>query len=313
MVYQPGGAVPIARGPNGEVVRPWEAEKGVSYTCPGCGERVVLRRGDRRRAHFAHRRGSCAPDSVLHRDAKARIVEVVTEWKAGRGPRPSVSRPCPRYGCDGGIVQDLPDDVTHAESEVRLVSGFIGDVVLFRGSEPAVVIEVFATSAVGREKARGLRLPWVELAAVDVLDRPYWWVALQDGLRPFSCPLCSERRVETSAELREIREQAEDLARRTDIEVSSNRDYHPVPHRCWRCSSEMVVYAWAGGGSYTTKAPPTPIPGSVQRRWTDGAGDYWANCCPYCSVVQGDYHLASGNPEYAQVLERLEELYGRGS
>ena len=102
-----------------------------------------------------------------------------------------------------------------------------------------------------------------------------------------------------AAELRQIRERAEALARRVGLEVATGDDYQP--HRCWRCSAEMIVYAWPGGGWHDTAQPPVPVPSSVMRRWTEGAGDYWANCCPRCSAVQGDHFLGTGNATYAWV------------
>lgn len=315
MVHRRGTPiVPFARGEGGRLVYPHEAGSGAEYSCPACGEAVLLRAGSKRRAHFAHRGASCAPDSSLHRSAKTLVAEVVRAWKSGVGPRPSISRPCPRSSCDGGIVQDLPEDVTDAVIEARLGSGHVGDVVLLRGSEPAVVIEILATSPVGAEKAGRLELPWVELGAEDLLERPYWWVALQDGLRPFTCPSCEQRDASRAEELADVRRRAEEVARRVGARVASNLEYHPAPHVCWRCSTEMIVYAWPGSGRHTRSRPPEPIPGSVQERWTDGAGHYWANCCPTCSAVQGDYHLGAHNPEYARVREtlRLRSIWRSG-
>jgi predicted RNA-binding Zn-ribbon protein involved in translation (DUF1610 family) len=310
MHHRAAGAVPVARSPSGELVRPDEAESGMAYTCPGCGEAVLLRRGERRRAHFAHRRASCAPDSTLHRAAKAKVVEVVEAWRSGDGPRPCISRPCARVACGGGIVQDLPDDVTAARSEVRLASGLVGDVVLYRGPEPAVAVEILVTSRVTAERAARFGLPWVELDAREVLERPYWWVAVRDGLRPFSCPTCEASEGERRAEVDAIRGRAERLAQRAGLEVSTSPAYHPVSHRCWRCGSEIVVYVWRGGGRHSPEHPPEPIPATVRYRVTEGAGNYWANCCPACSAVQGDYYLAEGNTEYAVVQDAVEDPYG---
>jgi hypothetical protein len=295
----------VARGPDGTLVRAQDAERDGEYRCPGCGGLVVLRRGTRRRAHFAHRDESCAPDSALHRAGKARIVGVIRDWKAGVGPPPSIARPCPRFGCEGGVVQDIPGDVTHAKSEVRLPSGLVGDVVLYREAEPAVVIELLVKSRVSPEKAARFRLPWVELLAAEVLDRPYWWVAVQDGLRPFICPACSRGDAERVAELERIREKAGELASEMGLEVSPNPLYHPVPHVCWRCAADIVVYAWPGSGFHSVERPPDPIPASVRHCATEGAGDYWANCCTRCSAVQGDYHLGAGNADYGVVREIL--------
>ena len=94
-----------------------------------------------------------------------------TPRRARPGGRERLDRKCERrYGCDGGIVQDVPHDITHAAAEVRLEDGSIADVVLFRGTDAAVAVEILVTHAVGSQKAERLSVPWMELLAVDVLD-----------------------------------------------------------------------------------------------------------------------------------------------
>ena len=297
-------AVPVAVSSDGSYVRPHDAVPSQAYRCAGCGADVVLRRGEVRRPHFAHRGGEgCSSESTLHRAAKAELLRVVEEWKSGTGPRPCVSRPCPRFGCDGGVVQDIPDDITHAAAEVRLRGGVVADVVLYRGEKPAAVIEVLATSRVGDEKARRFTSPWVELRAEDVLDRPYWWVAVQDGLQPFTCPSCVKRVEAQNVELRDISGRALRLAELQQFALPPSPPYHYVPHACWRCGSEMLAYLWPGGSDHSPVRPPDPIPETVQHRVTEGAGNYWANCCPRCSAVQGDYYLVRDNVDFARVRE----------
>lgn len=301
-------AVPVAFSGEGTLVRPADAEAGTRYRCPGCSAELVLRRGGRRRPHFAHRGGDgCSAESALHRAAKHRILQVVGAWKDGTGPRPSVARPCPVRGCDGGVVQDLPDDVTHAVLETRLADGTVADVVLFRGSTPAAAIEVVVSHRVGRAKAARLSVPWMELRAGDVLERPYWWVAVQDGLQPFACPTCARAVERAERELREVRGRAARIAERLGVALAPSPPYRSVPHVCWRCGSEMVAFLWPGGGAHGATRPPDPIPATVRHRVTDG-GDDWANCCPACSAVQGDYHLARDNGEYLRVRELSLEL-----
>lgn len=303
-------AVPVAFSGDGSLVRPSEAQDGQRYRCPGCGAEVVLRRGELRRAHFAHRGGAgCSSESTLHRAAKHQVLRVIEEWKDGVGPRPCVSRPCPRYTCEGGIVQDVPDDVTHAAAEVRLDDGSIADIVLFRGRTPAVAIEILATHRVGHEKASRMTVPWMELLAEEVLDRPYWWVAVQDGLQPFACPTCTRRDETDARALREIQDRSLPIAERLGLSLPPSPPYNYVGHCCWRCRSEMVAFQWPGGGAHGARRPPAPIPSSVQLRATDG-GDYWANCCPSCSAVQGDYYLARDNADYMLVRELSQDIYG---
>lgn len=299
-------AVPVALAEDGSLVRPVDADPGTAYRCPGCGSELILRKGELRRTHFAHRRSDgCSPESALHRAAKHRIVQVVDEWIGGGGPPPCISRPCPAFSCDGGIVQDVPDDVTGVGVEVRLADGTIGDVVLYRGNEPCAVIEIAVTHRVDREKALRLGVPWFEVDAQEVLGRPYWWVAVQDGLEPFTCPACARRAEAEYAEIRDAEARARAVADRLDLGLPPSPPYRFVAHECWRCGSEMVVFSWPGGGGHSARRPPDPIPRSVRHRVTDGGGNYWANCCPRCSAVQGDYYLARDNRDYARVRETL--------
>ncbi len=303
-------AVPVAFSADGSLVRPHQAREGRHYRCPGCDAKVVLRSGKLRRPHFAHGGGDgCSTESTLHRAAKHQILQVIEEWKDGAGPQPCMSRPCPRYGCDGGIVQDVPHDITHAAAEVRLEDGSIADVVLFRGTDAAVAIEILVTHAVGSQKVERLSVPWMELLAVDVLDRPYWWSLSQDGLQPFVCPACAKRYESATRALSEIQGRTLAIAKRLGLRLPASPPYYSVAHDCWRCGSGMVAFVWPGGGGHGDRRPPAPIPASVQHRATD-AGDYWANCCPSCSAVQGDHYLSHDNADYVSALALSQEVAG---
>lgn len=300
-------AIPVAFTADGQVVRPGDAGPGREYRCPGCGTDVVLRRGEVRRPHFAHRHGeACSAEGTLHRAAKALVIQVVRDWKDRGGPRPCVSRTCPRHGCDGGVTQDLPDDISHVASEVRLPDGSVADVVLFRGDAHAAAVEIRATHSVDPEKARRMAIPWVELDAAELLERPYWWTAVQDGLQPFRCFACAERAEQRADAVAEIQARAVEVAQRTGTTLPPSPPYYYAPHACWRCGSEMVVYLWPGSGTHSPRTPPEPIPPAVQHRMTDYWGDYWANCCPRCSVVQGDHHLRTQNAAYARIMTSVD-------
>jgi hypothetical protein len=205
------------------------------------------------------------------------------------------------------VVQDIPDNITHAAAEVR-IDGSVGDVVLYRGETPAAVVEVLATSRVSYEKANRFTVPWLELRAEDVLERPYWWVAVQDGLHPFTCPACAARTEERLAGLWDVQTRARLVAERQALPLPPSPPYFYVPHNCWRCGIEMVAFLWPGAG-HSPRRPPDPIPPTVQHRVTEGAGDYWANCCPRCSIVQGDYYLERDNPDFAMVRELPDDIY----
>lgn len=43
---------------------------------------------------------------------------------------------------------------------------------------------------------------------------------------------------------------------------------------------------------WTVKRPPEPIPPTVKFAYTRTTGArYWANTCPHCQAVQGDWNL----------------------
>lgn len=303
-------AVPVAYDASGALVLPDDATPGRSFRCPGCGASVVLRRGRHRRPHFAHRGGEgCSTESVLHRAAKHRLHEALRAWLGGQGPRPCVARACPSVSCDGGIVQDLPDDVTDVAEEVRLPDGSIADLVLYRGESPVAAVEIVVTNRVSEEKSARLEIPWMALLAEEVMERPYWWVVAQDGLRPFRCPACSRRSAHRAAELDAVTARARVLAAEEGWSLPPSPPYRFVSHRCWRCSSPMVVFIWPGGGGHSRQRPPDPIPASLRHRVTEGWGDYWANCCPRCAAVQGDHYLPRDNRDYALVREVTRREY----
>lgn len=162
---------------------------------------------------------------------------------------------------------------------------------------------------VSERKADRLEIPWMALLAEDVMERPYWWVAAQDGLRPFRCPACSRRDARRSGELNAVTARARLLAAQEGWPLPPSPPYRFVSHHCWRCSSAMVVFLWPGGGGHSRQRPPEPIPASLRHRVTDGWGDYWANCCPRCSAVQGDYYLPRDNRDYAMVRELTRHEY----
>jgi hypothetical protein len=98
--------------------------------------------------------------------------------------------------------------------------------------------------------------------------------------------------------------------RRLGVALSKNPVYRAVAHVCWRCGAEMLACTWPGSGPRSTKRPPEPRPATVEHCVTDGAGNYWANCCSCCSAVQGDAYLERDNPDFALVRELYHDVYG---
>lgn len=72
-----GFSVPYASS-YGELVSAFDATKGFDYFCPACESPLVLRKGDKRKAHFAHKpNGNCSGEAALHKIAKKLIGDLI--------------------------------------------------------------------------------------------------------------------------------------------------------------------------------------------------------------------------------------------
>ena len=59
----------------------------------------------------------------------------------------------------------------------------------------------------------------------------------------------------------------------------------------WKCEATIPVFQ-SGGGKRSQKSPPTPRPRTVQLRYSKTVGaKYWANTCPKCKSIRGDWFL----------------------
>lgn len=180
--------VPWAMDASGVLRSAAHAGEGV-HRCIECFSPLGLRRGAQRRAHFAHHGSSstCSQESVIHKLAKALIVQMVRQWRDG-GPRPGIRRSC--TGCGLTIVSNVPDRVIDAEPEHRLASGRVVDVALLGELGIVCAVEVLHTHAVDEAKAAAMDLPWLEVRAHDVLTDPFVLVPVQHALRPYMCGPC---------------------------------------------------------------------------------------------------------------------------
>jgi hypothetical protein len=290
--------IPLALDAAGDLVRPACGEKGNEYRCPQCLVTVVLRKGEVRRPHFAHVVGTvgtpCSPESVAHKTAKMLIAQVVRSSRAG-GPAPEVIRRCPR--CHGPHRQRIPESVHSAIVERPLDTGAVPDVMLLGPDGRALaVIEILATHAVDEAKKPKLTVPWIELSADHVLDDPLVWVPVQDHLNAFrQCAACNAR----------------------DAALGARYDangYLAKPYACYRCRASMSVYTWRGKSLWDEEQPPSPIPPTIQYRYSKTAeGKYWVNVCPSCRAIQGDWHLRHPDGGHSSDTNQTTTWSGSGS
>lgn len=247
--------VPLGVAADGGLVRPEAATKGQPYGCPGCGDPLVFRAGEVRARHFAHRAtGICTSETVLHATAKRLVAESVALWRAGRRESLVTVRRC--ANCERSFNRPIPASVTHAAVERRLASGRVVDVALL-GADDGVIgaVEVFVAHAVDETKAVDLgSLPWVEVAAEQIVNTPFHWGVIAGGSEALAvCPDC------VGAKARRWRRLLE-LAVEFAVEIPS-RPYWSEPYTCPGCGEDTIITTWSGQSMLRKSSrPPDPWP-----------------------------------------------------
>jgi hypothetical protein len=130
--------------------------------CPGCGTRLVARKGDKKDHHFGHygtedgRPCQTAPETALHKFAKevlARRLELeLPPLVVGEGPSTWVGYPGGAYGFDAALL------------EGRL-GGIVPDVIVRKG-ERHLLVEFLVTHAC--DEAKIARIVAMDVAAIEI-------------------------------------------------------------------------------------------------------------------------------------------------
>ena len=128
---------------NGELVHASQAERGLACgcICIGCGDRLIAKRGQKTRPHFAHYTGArhCDGESLLHRLGKQLLAQRIEVAVATRQPV-TVLWECRR--CGRKHEADLVREATMVEVEhaTRTAESVIRPDVTVFGVESILVV-----------------------------------------------------------------------------------------------------------------------------------------------------------------------------
>jgi ribosomal protein S27E len=167
---------------------PADRRRRAPFTCLGCGEPLVPHLGAIRVHHFAHPPGSAcpltAPETVLHQEAKERLLALCAEAFAG-SRAVSLSVRCPR--CRRPVARDLASLGDRARPEGALCSpsgatgarpGVRADVLVSARGRPSLALEVRVTHALGPEKEAALAAAGIPAVEIDARTA---WLTEQAG------------------------------------------------------------------------------------------------------------------------------------
>lgn len=277
--------VPFAIDKNEQLCSPETADADNCYFCPSCRNSVIFRNGKIRKPHFAHKATKiCNQETIIHKSAKLLVQKVIQEWKKGKAESPLLKRRCDT--CLSYVYQPLPEKVEHACVEYKFSNNIIADVALIAGGIPQAAVEIRVTHAVDETKIRKMTIPFVELDGYQIIEEPFVWKPLLDNFNPLTCNKCKEGYLK-------FRIQAEQVAKATNLQLPTIY-YRYGLHNCWKCRRRILVFGWTALGIHHHSIPENNPPRTIQYRYSKTARcKYWANTCPYCQSVQGNFFLYS--------------------
>lgn len=283
--------VPYGLHPLGYMVRAEEAERDVQYLCPGCEEPLVFRAGEYKVKHFSHKANTqCTGESIIHKTAKLLIVQTINNQADPQKRRPiKIQTTC--VCCNSEAIKSLPYDMFTSVYEEKSIGGYICDVVAQKNNEDILAIEILFSHHVDENKAKKLKIRWVELSAESVLLNPHYWQPTQYKLRPALCEKCENHIVKLNEIIAKFNHEPCPAAIYKD---PTKGEYLAEIEKCFSCKQEIPVYWW-DGVPFCQNKPPEPKPRTINFKFSKTyQGLYWANTCPNCNATQGDNFLFLG-------------------
>lgn len=278
--------IPLAFDENARVVRPEGASKDSKYFCPSCGDLLVLKKGEIKQAHFSHKAtDTCSQETVIHKLATSLIVQVINDWKEGKGETPTVNRKC--LECGAYTAQKIPQKVDGVIEERKLDSGYVADVAILENENVVAAIEVRVHHAVDGEKKTNIGIPFIEVLGEDVIEQPLRWKPITDRFNKFKCKNCQEAIAAYKSKIQAI-------SQKTQVPIPETF-FRTAYNDCWKCGEEILIFVWPNDSMHSHKFPnEIERPRTIQFRYSKMAGTkYWANTCLYCNSIQGDFFLYS--------------------
>lgn len=279
--------VPFGVAPDGGLVDVASADKRVIYRCPACDDRLILRDGEIRVKNFAHRADTqCSAESIWHKTAKRLLVNAIQLNARGEGARITLNCECD--SCHSIDTVNIPPRYFSDAIEEHPVDDYKCDVVGFRADVEALAIEVLYTNPMSSEKRQRLRLPWIELSAIAVVEAACHWIPLTARLDNHKCRSC----VAASKTVTEVADQF-GIERALYSVDHNNRTakYVADAETCFKCKQRVPVFWWRGV-PFCQTPPPEPRPKTIKYKHSKQyGGSYWANTCANCGMLQGDNHL----------------------
>lgn len=276
----------IAMSPAGQLINADDAEKGIDYSCPLCKNPFTLRKGKKKRPHFAHKNLSpnCNPETALHYSFKNLLAQKIQEHLNNKEPLKIkwLCTECHEYH-SGNLIKKA----VQIKTEYDLGTCRPDIALLGQNNEPVAVIEVIVTHAPEQqaldfyEQNKIAVVPFTLKSDedIDLLNRSILETDKLDLCTNPKCSTCGNR-----------------MARKSFLIVDGE---------CWKCSASMKVGCLLDKNSYiqgyveTIDFAPSDIGFATEQgcylksHYSRTARErYVANTCRSCGAFIGEHYLS---------------------
>lgn len=167
-------------GVSGKYVLPENACKSAHYICPDCKNEVIVRKGDIRRPHFAHK-ASTTPCSYFDHPNESQQHKICKLLVAAYLERSNILTMF--YTCSGNAAPHVSnEDIILCKGdeiviEYRDPTGkYIADLAIVNDGKPRIIFEIYHTH---KTLTTDRPEPWYEIHAYDILNNVKTDVASQ--------------------------------------------------------------------------------------------------------------------------------------
>ncbi|MBV5310240.1 competence protein CoiA family protein [Chromatium okenii] len=264
----------IGRTSVGQLIKAVDAEKGISYTCPACSQVLILRKGTRKRPHFAHKTLSpnCTPETALHYVFKILLFSKIQKHFDQQLPL-EMQWDCP--ACGGVHTGNLLKKAVKVVLEHNLGTCQPDIALLNEFNCTVAVIEVVVThapeqTALDYYKNNHIAVVSYKLKSDEDFNRLDAPILKPDSVDVCKNPKCSK---------------CENYMSKKHLLI--------IDGNCWKCQAPMKVAAlYEGNFSLSDIQLATQYGVLMKLHYSRTLGmKYVANTCRKCGAFIGDHYL----------------------
>ena len=273
---------------SGQLVKALDAQKGLPYSCPVCEQVFILRKGTKKRPHFAHKTltPNCTPETALHYGFKTLLCKRIQEFIDLSLPL-NLQWNCST--CGGSHTGNLLKKATQVKLEHNLGRCQSDIALLDKNGHVIAVIEVVVThapeqAALGYYRQNHIAVVLFELKSDEDIARVDESVLKPDSVNKCRNPKCSNCKRHMSKQKMLI-----------------------IEGDCWKCGAPMKVAALRGDlgyeGSFSQEDAQLATQHGVYMRSQHSRTmrtRYFASTCRRCKAFVGEHYLFR---DYVAVLE----------